>query len=95
MCIAVYELVDGDCFAAFPIVCALEMVLVASLVHDDFSYFDAAPLYRSLPSTHACFNNDMAILADDALFPIAFSHIIASTLGDLIPSTTILHALVD
>ncbi|KAG1368546.1 hypothetical protein COCNU_14G010140 [Cocos nucifera] len=79
MCIATCNLVSGDRFATFPIACALEMVHTASLIHDDFPYFDATPLCHSRPSTHTRFGDDMAILASDALFPITFNHIVANT----------------
>ncbi|KAG1362712.1 putative Geranylgeranyl pyrophosphate synthase 7, chloroplastic [Cocos nucifera] len=95
MCIAACELVGGDRSAAFPTACALEMVHAASLVHDDLPCFDAAPLRRGRPSAHARFGTDMAILAGDALFPLAFSHVVARTPRDIVPPATMLRALAE
>ncbi|XP_008813057.2 heterodimeric geranylgeranyl pyrophosphate synthase small subunit, chloroplastic [Phoenix dactylifera] len=95
MCIAACELVGGDRSAAFPTACALEMVHAASLVHDDLPCFDAAPLRRGRPSTHARFGVDMAVLAGDALFPLAYSHVVARTPQDLVPPATLLRALAE
>ncbi|XP_010905229.1 heterodimeric geranylgeranyl pyrophosphate synthase small subunit, chloroplastic [Elaeis guineensis] len=95
MCIAACELVGGDRSAAFPTACALEMIHAASLVHDDLPCFDAAPLRRGRPSTHARFGVDMAVLAGDALFPLAFSHVVARTPRDLVPPATVLRALAE
>ncbi|KAJ0963119.1 hypothetical protein J5N97_028241 [Dioscorea zingiberensis] len=81
ICVAACELVDGrerrD--AAFPTACALEMVHAASLVHDDLPCMDAASLRRGRPSTHALYGVDMAILAGDALFPLAYEHVTSAT----------------
>lgn len=95
MCIAACELVGGDRSAAFPTACALEMVHAASLVHDDLPCFDAAPLRRGRPSAHARFGVDMAILAGDALFPLAFNHVVARTPPDLVSPATLLRALAE
>ncbi|WOL09727.1 hypothetical protein Cni_G18480 [Canna indica] len=79
MCVAACELVGGHRSAAFPAACALEMVHAASLVHDDLPCMDAADLRRGRPSTHALFGVGMAVLAGDALFPLAFQHIVTCT----------------
>ncbi|XP_042382445.1 heterodimeric geranylgeranyl pyrophosphate synthase small subunit, chloroplastic-like [Zingiber officinale] len=79
MCIASCELVGGLRSAAFPAACALEMVHAASLVHDDLPCMDSSPLRRGQPSAHALFGVDMAILAGDALFPLAYQHIVTHT----------------
>ncbi|CAL9124620.1 unnamed protein product [Musa textilis] len=96
MCIAACELVGGHRSAAFPAACALEMIHAASLVHDDLPCMDAAPLRRGRPSTHALFGVDMAVLAGDALFPLAYQYIIARTPSpDLVSHFAVLRVLAE
>ncbi|CAL9203921.1 unnamed protein product [Musa hybrid cultivar] len=96
MCIAACELVGGHRSAAFPAACALEMIHAASLVHDDLPCMDAAPLRRGRPSTHALFGVDMAVLAGDALFPLAYQHIVARTPSpDLVSHVAVLRVLAE
>nr|QEV81835.1 geranylgeranyl diphosphate synthase [Prunella vulgaris] len=93
MCIAAYELFGGHRDAAFPTACALEMVHAASLVHDDLPYLDDAPTRRGQPSSHTVYGPDMAILAGDALFPLAFQHIVLNTPPQLVPQSNILRVV--
>lgn len=73
---------------------ALEMLHAASLVHDDLPCFDAAPTRRGRPSTHAAYGTDMAVLAGDALFPLAYTHVIAHTPSpDPVPHAVLLRVL--
>jgi len=51
--------------------CALEMIHVSTLVHDDL--IDNANIRRGLPAVHHKFGNDIAILSGDALFAYALS----------------------
>ncbi|CAN6280445.1 unnamed protein product [Urochloa humidicola] len=79
LCVAACEVLGAPRAAALPAAAALEMLHAASLVHDDLPCFDAAPTRRGRPSTHAAFGTDMAVLAGDALFPLAYTHVIAHT----------------
>jgi geranylgeranyl pyrophosphate synthase len=54
------------------IACAVEFVHAYSLIHDDLPAMDNADLRRGLPSCHKAFGEAMAILAGDALLPMAF-----------------------
>ncbi|PKA54008.1 Heterodimeric geranylgeranyl pyrophosphate synthase small subunit, chloroplastic [Apostasia shenzhenica] len=94
MCIAACELVGGDRSAAFPTACALEMVHAASLIHDDLPCMDGAPLRRGRPSNHAVFGVEIALLAGDALFPLAFRHIVGRT-PSLVPPATVLRVIAE
>jgi geranylgeranyl diphosphate synthase type II len=51
---------------------AIEMMHAFSLVHDDLPAMDNDNLRRGLPTTHRAFDEATAILAADALQPLAF-----------------------
>ena len=51
---------------------AVEMVHAYSLIHDDLPVMDDSPLRRGRPSTHVAFDEVTAVLAGDALLPLAF-----------------------
>ncbi|HEY3730193.1 MAG TPA: farnesyl diphosphate synthase [Steroidobacteraceae bacterium] len=52
--------------------CAIEMMHVYSLVHDDLPAMDNDDLRRGRPSCHKAFDEATAILVGDALQPLAF-----------------------
>jgi geranylgeranyl diphosphate synthase type II len=52
--------------------CAIEMVHVYSLVHDDLPAMDDDDLRRGRPTCHKAFDEATAILVGDALQPLAF-----------------------
>ena len=62
--------------------CAIELIHSYSLVHDDLPAMDNADLRRGKPSCHKAFNEALAILAGDAMQPLAFE-IIAHHPSDL------------
>jgi geranylgeranyl diphosphate synthase type II len=96
LCVAACELLGAPHAAALPTAAALEMLHAASLVHDDLPCFDAAPTRRGRPSTHAAFGTDMAVLAGDALFPLAYTHVIAHTPSpDPVPHAVLLRVLAE
>lgn len=51
---------------------AVELLHCASLVHDDLPCFDDALMRRGLPSVHAAFGEEIAVLAGDGLIVLAF-----------------------
>src|SRR5579872_3018959 len=51
---------------------AIEMIHSYSLIHDDLPAMDNADLRRGKASCHKAFNEALAILAGDALQPLAF-----------------------
>lgn len=51
---------------------ALELIHTYSLIHDDLPAMDDDDLRRGKPTTHRAFGEDTAILAGDALQPLAF-----------------------
>lgn len=52
--------------------CAIELIHAYSLIHDDLPAMDDAPLRRGRPTCHRQFSEATAILAGDALQPLAF-----------------------
>ncbi len=52
--------------------CAIEMIHVYSLVHDDLPAMDDDDLRRGRPTCHKAFDEATAILVGDALQPLAF-----------------------
>src|SRR5262245_14626346 len=56
----------------WPAACAVEMVHVYSLIHDDLPAMDDDDLRRGQPTCHVKFGEALAILAGDALLTMAF-----------------------
>ena len=50
----------------------LEIIHTYSLIHDDLPAMDNSDLRRGAPSCHRAFDEATAILAGDALIPLAF-----------------------
>ena len=57
---------------ALVVACAIEMIHAYSLIHDDLPAMDDADLRRGKPTIHKAFDETTAILAGDALIPLAF-----------------------
>ena len=62
----------GEIEPAIPAACAVEMIHTYSLIHDDLPAMDDDDLRRGQPSCHVEFDEATAILAGDALIPLAF-----------------------
>lgn len=67
----------------WPAACAVEMVHVYSLIHDDLPAMDDDDLRRGLPTCHKQFGEATAILAGDGLLTAAFQ-----TLAEGYPGAT-------
>ncbi|MDX2065201.1 MAG: polyprenyl synthetase family protein [Fimbriimonadaceae bacterium] len=61
--------------------CALELVHAFSLIHDDLPAIDNDDLRRGRPTCHVAFGENVAILAGDALFALAFQVVVATPHG--------------
>ena len=72
LCLACADAVGHSGTGALDAACALEMVHVFSLIHDDLPAIDNDDLRRGLPTAHVRFGEAIAILAGDALFALAF-----------------------
>ena len=68
---------------AMPFACGVEMIHTYSLIHDDLPCMDDDDLRRGKPSCHVRFGEANALLAGDALQPLAF----ASTVNQSLTST--------
>jgi len=66
------ETCGGKTADALPAACAVEVVHVFSLIHDDLPAMDDDDLRRGKPTSHKVFGEAEAILAGDALFALAF-----------------------
>ncbi|MEK9773132.1 MAG: farnesyl diphosphate synthase [Opitutae bacterium] len=55
-----------------PAALAVEMIHTYSLIHDDLPAMDDSDLRRGVPTCHRAFDEATAILAGDALIPLAF-----------------------
>lgn len=62
----------GDPEDAMPFGCGVEMIHTYSLIHDDLPCMDDDDLRRGKPSCHVKYGEDTALLAGDALQPLAF-----------------------
>ncbi|KAF0135336.1 MAG: geranylgeranyl diphosphate synthase type II [Candidatus Saganbacteria bacterium] len=56
----------------YPAACAIEMIHVFTLIHDDLPAMDDSDLRRGKPTCHKVFGEEIAILAGDALNTLAF-----------------------
>ncbi len=68
---------SGACFRVppprlLPFACAIELIHCYSLVHDDLPSMDNDDFRRGKPTLHRAFGENLAILAGDALFSLAF-----------------------
>ena len=73
------NLCGGDISNSMPAACAVEMIHNYSLIHDDLPAMDDDDLRRGRPTCHVKFDEATAILAGDALIPLAFEIISRDT----------------
>lgn len=71
------EAAGGSDVDALDAACAVEMVHVYSLIHDDLPAMDDDDLRRGQPTCHKQFGEALAILAGDALLTLAFQTLAA------------------
>ena len=65
-----------------PLAAAIELIHTYSLIHDDLPAMDDDDLRRGRPTCHVKFGEDVAILAGDALYAEAFSHLLGAQRGE-------------
>ena len=75
------------------VACAIELVHVYSLVHDDLPSMDDDDLRRGRPTCHKAYDEATALLVGDALQPLAFQ--LLSSDEKLPPSPAIRLRLID
>jgi geranylgeranyl diphosphate synthase type II len=76
------ELCGGKRCEAIPAACAIEMVHCYSLIHDDLPAMDNDDLRRGRATCHKQFDEATAILAGDALLPLAFEVLSGQTFAE-------------
>jgi len=72
---------------------ALELVHTYSLIHDDLPAMDNDDYRRGKPTTHRQFGEDIAILAGDALQPMAYEWVLADAQLSATQKVALLQAL--
>lgn len=74
---------------------ALELLHVATLIHDDV--VDDSPLRRNVATIHTVYGQKNAIYAGDFLFTLYFKQVIqsASNMQDIAANADIMHAILD
>ncbi len=78
--LASYHLLRDDWETALPYAVALEMIHTYSLIHDDLPALDDDELRRGKPTSHRVFGENMAILAGDGLYSLAFETMLSAAL---------------
>ena len=81
MCLETSRLLGGDIAKTLPSACAIEMLHVQSLIHDDLPCMDNDDFRRGQPSNHKVFGEATAVLAGDALITYAIQTIIEKSEG--------------
>lgn len=76
---AVADLLKFPSKFVMPAACALEMIHVYSLIHDDLPAMDDDDLRRGKPTNHKVYGEGMAILAGDTLQAEAFRVLVKHT----------------
>ncbi len=90
MCLETVRMLGGDIEKALPTACAIEMLHVQSLIHDDLPCMDNDDFRRGKPSNHKVFGEANAVLAGDALLTFAPQLIIEKS-RDKLPDEIILN----
>lgn len=80
LCLMACQTAGGNIQQAIGNACALEMIHCYSLIHDDLPAMDDDDLRRGRPTCHRQFDEATAILAGDALQPMAFESILSASL---------------
>ena len=81
MCLETARVLGADINNVMPAACALEMLHVQSLIHDDLPCMDNDDFRRGKPSNHKVFGEANAVLAGDALLTFAPQLIIEKSNG--------------
>ena len=71
MCLETARMLGVSLDVALPAACALEMLHVQSLIHDDLPCMDNDDFRRGKPSNHKVYGEATAVLAGDALLSLA------------------------
>ena len=75
------EACGGSAEPALPAACAVECIHTYSLIHDDLPCMDDDDFRRGHPTCHRVYGEAVAVLAGDALQPMAFELLLQSPPG--------------
>lgn len=76
--LAVCDMLNGSAEAAEQFAAAVEMLHCYSLIHDDLPCMDDDDLRRGKPTNHKVYGETLAVLAGDALQPVAYRLILTA-----------------
>jgi len=79
--LAACEACGGDSGTALAAACAIECIHTYSLIHDDLPCMDDDDFRRGRPTCHKVYGDAIAVLAGDALQPMAFELLLQSPAG--------------
>jgi geranylgeranyl diphosphate synthase type II len=79
--LAACEACGGDDERAVGVACAVECIHTYSLIHDDLPCMDDDDFRRGRPTCHKVYGDAVAVLAGDALQPLAFGLVLESPPG--------------
>ena len=82
LALATAESLDRDPAHVLPLGAALELIHTYSLIHDDLPAMDDDDTRRGKPTNHKVYGEDVAILAGDALFAEAVTHVLEHQQGE-------------
>jgi geranylgeranyl diphosphate synthase type II len=82
LALATAEARGHDPGAVMPLAAAIELIHTYSLIHDDLPAMDDDDMRRGRPTNHKQFGEDVAILAGDALFAEAVTHVLDNQTGE-------------
>jgi geranylgeranyl diphosphate synthase type II len=82
LALATAESLERDSAHVLPLAAALELIHTYSLIHDDLPAMDDDDTRRGKPTNHRVYGEDVAILAGDALFAEAVTHVLEHQRGE-------------
>jgi len=82
LALATAESLEKEPVEVLPLGAAIELIHTYSLIHDDLPAMDDDDTRRGQPTNHKVYGDDVAILAGDALFAEAVTHVLERQQGD-------------
>jgi geranylgeranyl diphosphate synthase type II len=82
LALATAEALERETGHVLPLAAAIELIHTYSLIHDDLPAMDDDDTRRGKPTNHKVYGEDVAILAGDALFAEAVTHVLERQQGD-------------
>src|SRR5215510_11152940 len=89
LALAAYEICGGTEEVILPVACGLELIHTYSLIHDDLPCMDDDDLRRGQPTNHRVYGDGIAVLAGDALLPLAFECFLGRGINGHLPLATL------